>query len=494
MDAIVSEPDLVTKKSKLAYSVGHVLNDLTASMWFSYLLVFYHRIVNFPNASAGYLLLIGQIADAISTTFVGFESDRTRTGLFHYGRRKTWHLVGVICVFCSFPFCFNLCIKCHHSDLWAQFIYYSMFIIIFQFGWSCSQITHLAMINELTHKDGERVALNSYRYAWTVISNIFVYTIASILLGIHSSTDETDITSADAHIFRTLTFIVVGVGLVCMIVFHMGLRESQQPAEETEHRLQLSLTSSGRLKRMTWKSFLREKEFYQCAFIWMCARVILNVTQVFLPLYIIDTISTLNRVFVAIAPLCSYVSGLLASFPMRAINKRLGRKPTIILGLCFTLGSAVLFWFIIDFKDNLRIQIALISACVLLGIGTSTTNICSFSLASDLIGLNTECGAFVYGIMSFCDKLANGIVIAIIQQFNPCILASTTACTSYYRYILTFIPIGVAILTILMTLTLWKTNIGGNRHEIIVEGQTDVQTTDVISDENDYNERSPLIA
>lgn len=143
MELPISEPDVVSKKGKLAYSVGHVLNDLCASMWFSYLLVFYHRIVNFSNASAGYLLLIGQVADALSTTFVGFESDRTRTGLFRYGRRKTWHLLGVICVLGSFPFCFNLCVGCAHSDLGAQFFYYMMFIIIFQFGWSCSQITHL---------------------------------------------------------------------------------------------------------------------------------------------------------------------------------------------------------------------------------------------------------------------------------------------------------------------------------------------------------------
>jgi Na+/melibiose symporter-like transporter len=200
-------------------------------------------------------------------------------------------------------------------------------------------------------------------------------------------------------------------------------------------------------------------------------------------LYIIDSISKLNRVYVAIAPLCSYTSGLLASFPMRAINKRLGRKLTIILGLSFTLSSTVLFWFLVDLKDNLRIEIALISACVLLGIGTSTTNICSFSLTSDLIGLNTESGAFVYGIMSFTDKLANGIVIALIQQFNPCTFASSIQCASYYRYILTFIPIGVAILTIIMTLCIWKTNIGSNRHEIIPEEEN------VIPDE-----RNPLIA
>jgi Na+/melibiose symporter-like transporter len=136
------------------------------------------------------------------------------------------------------------------------------------------------MINELTHKDGERVALNSYRYAWTVISSISVFAMASILLGVHSGNGETDITQEDAHIFRTLTLIVVGIGLVCMIIFHVGIKESDLPIEESAHRLQLSFSSSGRLKRMTWKDFLREKEFYQCGLIWMLTRVILNFTQV----------------------------------------------------------------------------------------------------------------------------------------------------------------------------------------------------------------------
>ncbi|CAF1685854.1 unnamed protein product, partial [Didymodactylos carnosus] len=52
-----------------------------------------------------------------------------------------------------------------------------------------------------------------------------------------------------------LTFTVIGTGLLCMIIFHVGLNESELPAEESEHRLQLSITSSGRLRRMTWKKF-----------------------------------------------------------------------------------------------------------------------------------------------------------------------------------------------------------------------------------------------
>lgn len=143
----------------------------------------------------------------------------------------------------------------------------------------------------------------------------------------------------------------------------------------------------------------------------------------------------------------------------------------------------------------MRTQIALIFACVLLGIGTSTTNICSFSLASDLIGLNTECGSFVYGIMSFCDKLANGIAIAVIQQFNPCTLGeSTTTCASYYRDILTFIPIGVAIMTILMTISMWRTTIGANRHEMLSDEQSTPVVTRGEVEDYQYDERRSLIA
>ena len=210
----------------------------------------------------------------------------------------------------------------------------------------------------------------------------------------------------------------------------------------------------------------------------------------FLPLYIIDTIRTLDRIFVAIAPLCSYVSGLLASFPMRAINKRLGRKVTMVVGLGFVLASSVIFWFISQLSTLVQTESVLIVACILLGIGISTTNICSFSLTSDLIGLNTESGAFVYGVMSFADKIANGVLIAALQQFNPCTNAETDHCQLYYRQILTFIPAVVAILTIIVTATIWRTKIGSNRHEMVVLTSDDMQPTRRLLNDEDYERSS----
>jgi len=179
---------------------------------------------------------------------------------------------------------------------------------------------------------------------------------------------------------------------------------------------------------------------------------------------------------------------------MRPINKHLGRKVSMIIGLLFVVASTVLFWFIFDLEKIVRVEVTLITACVLLGIGTSTTNICSFSLTSDLIGLNTECGAFVYGIMSFADKLANGLIIAAIQQFNPCTADSTNKCELYYRQILTFIPAAVAIATVFMIISIWRTNIGGNRHELIGSECTASAEYKPRILNDPYDERTSLIA
>ena len=78
---------------KLSYGVGHVLNDLCASMWFSYLLLYFQSVNLFSKLSAGFILLLGQLADAIATPLIGYESDRIN-GCFGYGKRKSWHVLG----------------------------------------------------------------------------------------------------------------------------------------------------------------------------------------------------------------------------------------------------------------------------------------------------------------------------------------------------------------------------------------------------------------
>ena len=157
---------------KLAYGVGHVFNDMNSCMWFTYLLLFFQYIVKFDDDHVGWLFLIGQIADAVATSVIGFISDKTRT---RYGRRKTWHLVGAILAAVSLIFIwYDTCRRCSSSTpVELQIFYFVLPICINMFGWACMQISHLSLIPELTDDDGERVELTAIRYRKNSITGIY---------------------------------------------------------------------------------------------------------------------------------------------------------------------------------------------------------------------------------------------------------------------------------------------------------------------------------
>ena len=54
------------------------------------------------------------------------------------------------------------------------------------------------------------------------------------------------------------------------------------------------------------------------------------------------------------------------------------------------------------------------------GAGSSAILITSLSITADLIGNNVESGAFIYGAMSFTDKLSCGLAVMLINSLVPC--------------------------------------------------------------------------
>ena len=93
----------------------------------------------------------------------------------------------------SFPFLFVPAIGLHvnkdpnemdvkSSKQEIMTVYYSAFVVLFQFGWATVQISHLSMIPDITSCENARMNLTSVRYAATVISSIFVYSFTWILL------------------------------------------------------------------------------------------------------------------------------------------------------------------------------------------------------------------------------------------------------------------------------------------------------------------------
>ncbi|CAG2110028.1 unnamed protein product, partial [Medioppia subpectinata] len=398
-------------RQRLAFSVGHVLNDVCAAIWFSYFLVYMHFVNRF-HKSAAYLLLIGQIADAIATPFVGLELDKVNDWwICRYGRKKCWHLLGTVLVCATFPVIFNKCITCEMSEEMAQMVYYSAFIVIFQFGWASIQISHLSLIPDLTPFSCERVELNAWRYAFTVVSNIMVYVITWIVFHIDGkdSADNDQITPSDAPLFRTIVLIVMAIGFVFSLIFHFGVKErpknrltSNQTVSTAQESGDFNLPSIE--THLKWNHWFKESQFYKVGLLYMGTRLCINLTQVYTPLFLQDSLHL--------------------------------KKLTYLLGASLSLSAST--WLYFGTYDRFKTY-DIYGVSVLMGISGSTMLITSLSITNDLIGHNTSSGAFVFGAMSFADKLSNGIAVIVIENFHPCKTCGCSICDDYYRNILTFV-------------------------------------------------------
>ncbi|KAM9761892.1 major facilitator superfamily domain-containing protein 12 [Menidia menidia] len=462
MERFVPADRSLSACGRLCYATGHFLNDLCASMWFTYLLVYLHSVLGLRSTYAGVLLLIGQVADGICTPLVGYESDRTE-GLLKHGKRKSWHLLGTICVLVSFPFIFTPCLACtDRTPQWAQIVYFAPFVVLFQFGWAATQISHLSLIPELVSRDSAKVELTAYRYAFSVVANVTVYAVAWLLFHLQSRggvdpslTDS--LGPADAALFRTLALAVLAVGALFSLIFHVGTKEDPSASGRGDRpTASASTPESDAPAVFQWKHWLKEPAFYQVAFLYMCTRLIVNLSQTYISVYLTYSLM-LSKNFIAIIPLVTYISGFVCSLAMKPVSRLIGISMTYFVGLLLVLGFAA--WVLVDDKMGGN---SIFGAAVLLGAGSATILVMSLSMTASLIGEQTQSGAFVYGSMSLTDKVANGVGIMLIQSIWPCRTESSCPdCVWFYRDVMATVTGGVAVVATLclVTLLVWPVRI-----------------------------------
>lgn len=189
----------LTFMQKWGYGLGHVYNDLCAGVWFSYTLLFMQSALKIPGQEAGALVMLGQIGDALATPIIGILADR-------YLTKRKWHIAGTGLVFATFPLIFSICPGCKTGPIWWQPTYYSIVILLFQFGWAIVQISHLAMIPEMSKTRKDRADLTAIRYSASVCSNVMVYVVTWAVLHARNNMNNHNIGPADAYRFRVSFF------------------------------------------------------------------------------------------------------------------------------------------------------------------------------------------------------------------------------------------------------------------------------------------------
>jgi len=522
-------------KNKFGFALGHVLNDVCACIGITYGLVFFHKVLEFDNLNAGLLVLIGQIADGFSTVFVGVFSDKGDDLWLcnRLGQRKAWHLIGVICILSSFPFLFSLCVVCYgewsakysYSEF-SKLIFFSSLQIIFQFGWACSQISHLAAIPDLARSNNNRTLLTSIRYSVSMSSTILVYLTAWAFL---SGARQSDMLSpSDASAFQNIVLVCIGVGFVTAIgyqaitkipsqielqrqedyerspgpliaplsplvpkpltprpgspnltnkFFNDGLDERNQTSTPRPNE-----TSTPRPKilktQMCVLDWFKEFQLYQIAMMYMATRLFNNINQCYIPLFLQVTLK-LHARFIATVPLAMFISAFVTSFAMDKVNSYFGRKTTSIIGA--TIGVLGCIWLHFGCTPNdPNVEYHIFTVAILMGIGGTTMLVTSLALTAEFIGSDTSSSAFVYGLMSFVDKLSTGFGVILIQQFTP----ETDTIEKFYGNVILYACGGASILVILGAISLFYVKVGTRR-----QSRRKIK----VPNRSDFNENEPLL-
>ncbi|CAN6440335.1 unnamed protein product [Victoria cruziana] len=342
--------------SVLCYGVGHMLNDITSACWFTYLLVFLTDI-GFAPRDAAMVMLSGQVADGLTTIFVGELIDR-------YGHFKLWHAGGSILVAVSFSLVFGGCHPCSTlgQNLSAlRTILYSTFAAIFNVGWAATQISHMSMVICITLNATSRVVLSSCRNAFTMVANLSLYGIAFLVVNTNTMITPTDVEKQ----YSWIAYLSIFVGCCFVAIFLVGARE---PRLKHESKIK-------KIGKIGWKYWLSKVLYHQVAVVYVLTRLVTNVSQEF------------------------HWNG-----------HRL--KWFFTLGALLWTLAGVAFFFLPK-----RMHYVMFLLAVAIGIGNALMTVTAISMESVLVGEDLNGCGFVYASLGFLDKIVCGIVLYLLE-FN----------------------------------------------------------------------------
>lgn len=289
---------------RVAYGFGHVFNDITAAIWFSYTLVFMQNVVGVPATTAGFLLFFGQTVDAIATPFVGIMVDKL-------GKKKNWVLLGTVMEAISFPLIYYV----WNLSIVVTTLIYICAILTFQMAWALVQISHLSLIPELTDLSLERGKLTSIRYIFTVSTNILMFIIAwSVFRGARNNGNAGSfIGPNDSEKFQMLALIATTIGVFSAFVFQGLLKSPRNTNRKLMYRQNRQINVDKIL------TFCKNVQLYQVAIVFTTCKLLINIALIYIPLFINESAIDESGTIASI-PLVAYVSSLVTSIGVEYVK------------------------------------------------------------------------------------------------------------------------------------------------------------------------------
>jgi Na+/melibiose symporter-like transporter len=461
--------DDLTKKNIYSYGIGHFMNDLCASCWFYFLSYYLIEILKLGESSAGYVMLSGQVADAIATPLVGILSDKTNTRI---GKRTPWYIGGTILVTVSFALIFIKVIPDDIDESW-RFIYYLTFPALFNIGWAAVQVSHMALCPALSLNKKNKELMVRVRTGFTFLAQTATLVISFLLFWLVPD---------KLFQYELLSGICLVLGIITTIFFLVYCKEHELtkniPAYRETMRITLETCKEEELEKeqsefggernplpphqplieetivekrkepfihndndikgeaivsidnnteiqskpkeqeINWLFWMKKPDYYTYMLVYMFIRLSINVTCTVIPFYLEyilkyhKTADNGTPIEFSIVMLISTIGSIFSSSVIQVIlEKKIKpdqRRKIIMLIATITvaIGCAPIYFLTEEFR------IPIFFLAFIFGIGFSLGLSTASSLTNDVVGSKGTQGAFVYGSFSFADKLSCGLVLA----------------------------------------------------------------------------------
>lgn len=281
--------------------------------------------------------------------------------------------------------------------------------------------------------------MTSCRNAFTMVANLSLYAVALVVFSTTKATTHSDIENQ----YHWIAYTSIFIGCCFVGIFHLGTKEP---------RLKIRVHGTS-YARISWAYWFKKVLYYQVGLVYMLTRLAQNVSQAYLAFYVIEDMRMANSAK-ALVPAIIYISSFIVSIIMQEMywtGQRL--KAYYCAGgvLWVFCGASILF-----LPRSLSAFMYVIS--VFIGVANTLMTITGVSMQSVLVGSDLDGCAFVYGSLSFLDKVSCGLAVFVLQSFQSSSPRSQETLSTEYisvtRYGLGLLPAVCSLTGMAITYTM----------------------------------------
>ncbi|MDA8745959.1 MFS transporter [Rubripirellula amarantea] len=226
---------------KIGYGLGDTASNLFWKTFESFLMYFYTDVFGLTAKSAGTLMLVTRIWDAINDPMVGYLADRTRTS---WGRFRPY------LVWMSVPFAITGILTFYTPDVGptGKLIYAYITYTLVMMAYTAINIPYGALMGVITPNSIERTSVSTYRFVAAFCGGIVVQYCTLGMVGFFGGTETTIVDGVAKDIvvdeqsgfFWTMVVYSVAAVILFLITF-ATTKERVEPSVASESTFRADL-------------------------------------------------------------------------------------------------------------------------------------------------------------------------------------------------------------------------------------------------------------